>query len=240
MAFFDQFGGDDNYDAFSESGYRRLLKEFDRLIRPKPGEVLGDFGCGSGAITYRISRAYDLQVRGVDISEAMILANQKKYPNLRFEQKDIENTGYDPQSFDIIVFSGVLHHFPDFQQVLKEAYRLLRPGGRIFAFDPNYHNPIMWLYRADQSPFSTRIGLTENERLLKKQEIHSELSKVGFSNITVTSVGGVFRRKRKVDSKAVHAFLLPYNVIEKGIDVFGLGPIIGSFIISVATKASPS
>ena len=69
-------------------------------------------------------------------------------------------------SFDVVAFSSVLHHVPDFPAALREAVRVLRPGGRAFAFDPNALNPAMALLRVPESPFYSASGVSPNERPL--------------------------------------------------------------------------
>ena len=49
--------------------------------------------------------------------------------------------------------SGLVHHFPDPRKCAAETFRILRPGGRFMAFDPNRMNPFMYLYRDRSSPF---------------------------------------------------------------------------------------
>lgn len=234
VAFFNQFGDGKEWDAFSEDGYQRIIKEFEKLVQPKEKEVMGDFGCGTAPMTFRLQEKFGLEAFGLDLSDTMIQYNSQKYPHIKFLVKDIEETGFDDECFDIIVFSGVLHHFPNFHKVLEEAHRLLKKGGRIFAFDPHYYNPFLWIYRADESPLSSRGGLTENERLLTKAEIRRECESIGYKNINVGSISGV--SYKYVDSPLIRAVLMPYNLMEKVMDVTGLGKIIGSFIITYAEK----
>lgn len=234
IRFFDQFGEQGDYDVFPESGYQRILRELANLAKPQPGEVLGDFGCGTGAVTWRIQKEFALKVCGIDLSQEMIKYNQQKYPEISFSALDIEQTGLPSESFDIIVFSGVLHHFPDFSKVAREAHRLLKPGGRVFAFDPNEKNPFMWLYRSESSPISSKVGRTDNERLLGKSEICRVFADAEFQKVYVKAISGV--PFRYIESAAARLLLPSYNLVDKVIDLSGLGKYIGSFLITCANK----
>lgn len=169
VAFFDSFElrhGD--YDVLGECAYRRLLGLFAELVLPQPGERCIDLGCGSGAFTRRLAE-FQLDLTGLDISPRCIEAVRRASPHERYLVGDIRTTSFEAGAADIIVYSGVLHHCDQeaaHVEILKEGYRILRPGGRLFAFDPSAHSPSMWLYRDPRSPLYSSKGKTANEVLL--------------------------------------------------------------------------
>ena len=89
---------------------------------------------------------------------------RSKYPGLELIEGDAENLPFANESFDGVLLSGLVHHFPDPRRLAVEVRRVLKPGGRFVAFDPNRMNPFMWLYRDRASPFYSPVGVTENER----------------------------------------------------------------------------
>src|SRR3989338_11171242 len=98
-------------------------------------------GCGTGEFSERLEQ-YELEVTGMDISKKAVELCKEKYKkkkNMRFEVQDIEKTTWKDESANIIFLGGVLHHFPHREKVFKEAFRILKKGGRIFAFDPHYY-----------------------------------------------------------------------------------------------------
>ena len=80
-------------------------------------------------------------------------------------------------SFDGILLSGIVHHLPDPKRCAAEVFRVLRPGGRFVAFDPNRMNPFMWLYRDRSSPFYSSVGVTENERPVLAKAVAGSISR---------------------------------------------------------------
>ena len=75
--------------------------------------------------------------------------------------------------------SGVLHHLTtpaSRVQSLREALRLLKPGGHFLSYDPNAASPSMFLYRDPRSPLYSKVGKTDNEVLLSRGQIASELA----------------------------------------------------------------
>lgn len=232
IAFFDSFEAE-GYDVFTERGYSRILHEFKILVKPAPGEITADFGCGTGAFTDRL-RKFGLDCIGIDISSGSIGYARKRYPKVKFKVGDIEKTYLKDNSVDIVVFSGVLHHFQDFSGTIKESHRVLRKGGRIFAYDPNKMNPIMWLYRDKKSPFNSAKGKTENERLLASEEICSVFKQSGFRNIEVHAVSGV--GFKYVEGRIAKLILPAYNLIEALIDKTPLAKRYGSFLVSKGEK----
>lgn len=232
IEFFDKFENKE-YDVFGKKGYNRIIGEFNWLVKPKAGETLVDFGCGTGAFTKYLIQ-FNLKLIGIDISPKCINYAKSKFPEINFIRDDIEKTNFSSNSVDIVVFSGVLHHFDDFTKTIKEAHRILKPGGRIFAYDPNKNNPIMWLYRDENSPFCSKKGRTDNERLLTIEEIKEKLIEVGFKKFKVYSISGV--TYKYVESKVGKLILPIYNLLEIALDKISYSKKIGSFIITYAEK----
>ncbi|MDD3905532.1 MAG: class I SAM-dependent methyltransferase [Candidatus Omnitrophica bacterium] len=228
--FFNNFG--DDYDVLTEKAYSRILDSFSRVTHPTEGDRIIDLGCGSGAFTARLAKRYpNVNIVGVDISSVLIDKAKKANPNIKYAVLDIEHLPYPAETFDIAVFSGVLHHFIDMSPVLKEAYRVLKKDGRCFAYDPNNDNPFMWLYRNRKSPFFSSKGITSNERLLSRKDLRVAFMKAGFAS-DVFAIGGITYRYVNGPS----ALLPVYNFFEELSIVNPLIRRIGSFLISVARK----
>jgi len=235
IAFFGQFAGSKEYDVLTESTYRRILDHFEKQVQPRAGEVFGDFGCGSAAIASRVkSRWPFLTVKGVDLTEPLITHNKEKFKGIDFTVDDIESTRFEPSSFDIIMYSGVLHHFRDVTRVFAEAFRLLKPGGRVFAYDPNHYHPVMWLYRSPDSPVCSRSGITTNERLLKSEELAHQLGTAGFRKIRIQPKSGI--GYCYVDSRLMRWILPIYNFVDLLFEWSGFGRKWGAFLLTSARK----
>ena len=102
----------------------------------EPGGRILDIGGGSGYYASKIVRAAPLTVVGLDISSSMI--EQREADPLLTENVvgDMEDLPFEDGSFDAAMFVGCLHHVPDPLPALREANRVVRPGGRLFAAEP--------------------------------------------------------------------------------------------------------
>jgi SAM-dependent methyltransferase len=225
------------YEVLGDAGYERLMRAFERCVGPKPGQRCIDMGCGTGAVTRRLRR-FGLELEGMDLSPAAIEIARRSAQSERYSCGDVMASGLPDACCDIIVYSGVLHHFPtaaDRAKVLDEGFRLLVPGGKLFAFDPNRHSIAMWLYRDPRSPFSSRAGLTDNEVLLSRAELRNELSRAGFSQVDVRGIGGItFTHAEGATARA----LLPlYNLSAQLVRYSPLQNMLGTMLVSFAVKA---
>jgi SAM-dependent methyltransferase len=237
VKFFDGFVEEHgDYDVLGKGAYKQLLWQFGSLCEPHPHESCVDCGCGTGAFTRRLLE-FDLDLIGIDISPRSIQSAQAQATCETYIVGDITQLAMADLSVDIVVFSGVLHHFPESQfrnKILSEANRVLKPGGRVFGFDPSAHSPSMWLYRSPNSPFYSKMGKTINEVLLTRNQLRSELAQAGFERISVRGVGGI--TYRYVEGRVARAILPLYNMYEK---LLGMSPLenwLGTFLISYGLK----
>ena len=211
IAFFDGHGASNAYDVFTPNTNQWLIDIFVRLSALPRGARIADLGCGSGVFSDVLrQRGYDCT--GVDLSPALIRIAKQKYPGIEFIEGDIERLPFADASFDGVLLAGVLHHFTDRSQSVAEIKRILRPGGKFVAFDPNRMNPAMYLYRDRSSPFYSSVGVTENERPLLAGEIADTFRAAGFR------VGTEFHSgltSRYTASATARRLLPVYNLIDR-------------------------
>ena len=158
IAFFDAHAESDEYDVFTLQTNERLIAAFVRLSGLPHGARVADLGCGSGVFTELLRRRGYTSV-GLDISPKLVALGRRKYPGLGLVEGDAENLPFENASFDGVLLSGLVHHFPDPRRLASEVNRVLKSGGKFFAFDPNRLNPFMWLYRDRASPFYRSTAL---------------------------------------------------------------------------------
>lgn len=117
---------------------QKWKKELIRLLPPIDQPNCLDIACGTGDITFKISKKYkDAQICGLDITQAMIdqaikINNQS---NISFVCQNMSNTQFDNNSFDIVTGSYALRNSPDLKSTLLEINRILKKNGTLAILD---------------------------------------------------------------------------------------------------------
>jgi ubiquinone/menaquinone biosynthesis C-methylase UbiE len=115
---------------------RRVYDELVARSGAKAGDSVLDIGCGTGYFTRRAACAVTPggEVIGIDPSAPMIdYASRSAAPNCSFQVGSAQDLPFPDASFDLVISSLAFHHLPvkDRSTALSQAYRVLRPGGRL-------------------------------------------------------------------------------------------------------------
>lgn len=131
---------DSNQEQYHEKviAYNRQL--LSRVVATLPNKALHilDIACGTGYLGQFIDTNKHI-VNGIDISKKMISIAKKKYPAASYSIQDVYS--YKSQKkFDLVMGNAALHHFEDYETVIKRVTTLLLPHGCIFfSAEPNYY-----------------------------------------------------------------------------------------------------
>jgi len=147
-------------DRYDESLIVRLLDlaVMDEFVLAVLGESLCtsailDVGCGTGRLLERLAEAGARDLTGSDLTSRMVeLSRTRLSPfevDVELYQGDAE-TGlpWSAGSFDVVVATGVLHHFYNVKAALAEVKRVLRENGRLVVADPCFLTPLRETFNA--------------------------------------------------------------------------------------------
>ena len=127
---------------------------------PRSAQIL-EVGSGTGPVARRLARLERAeQVVGVDPSP-VFLARARELAegvdNLRFEEGDGRSLPYDEATFDLTVLHTLLCHVPEPETVIREAQRVLKPGGALAVFDCDFSTAS--LSTGDFDPFEAIVDV---------------------------------------------------------------------------------
>lgn len=134
-----------DYDAMNDIGslgMHRVFKQKLALeIKSKQYRRMLDLCCGTGDMAFLLaSQDPDIEVFGVDFSEQMLNQARKRQSkkgihNIEFLLQQAEHLMFRDEFFDCVVISFGLRDVGDCKEVLREAYRVIRPGGTIYCLE---------------------------------------------------------------------------------------------------------
>ncbi|KAH8480223.1 hypothetical protein Peur_062905 [Populus x canadensis] len=150
-----------------------------------------DIGCSVGVSTRFLADKFpSANVTGLDLSPHFLSVAQFKEKKIgprknpiKWMHANAEDTGFPPQSFDLVSVSYVFHECPEraIVNILKEAFRLLRPGGTIVVSDQSPKSkilqemsPVLFTLLKSTEPFLDEYHLTDLE---------GRMEEAGFINV---------------------------------------------------------
>ena len=135
----------------SRHGKLQLREKLVALLALNGDEKVLDAGCGLGLLSTAIAKQLKGgKVTAVDVwnpqalsgnSAEAALANARREgvaDRVRFEDGDLRKLGYQAANFDVAVSGAMVHFFdeePDRDQIVRELYRVVKPGGKLLIFD---------------------------------------------------------------------------------------------------------
>ena len=128
------------------------------------------------------------RIAGIDISQAGLDA----IPDGSLEKHlgDIKHmTMFQDGQFDVAIMSNFFHHFLDFgfDEFLKEARRVLRPGGHLFAFEPSILHPFSMAAWCGKRLFGNITGCVEDESPFRPGRLTAAMRRCEFENVTFSA-----------------------------------------------------
>lgn len=177
-SFFDSVAGRLGKDYVPGQSWKSVA---EALLRLMPPMTIADLGAGDGTFALLLAQGAK-RVIAVDTSARMIevgsdLAQRNGITNVEFRLGDMEEVPLATAEADLVFFSQSLHHALHPDRAIKEAFRILAPGGRIVVLDLLKHR------------FEEARELYADEWLgFSEAEVESMLEKAGFTAIQTSIV----------------------------------------------------
>lgn len=153
----------------------------------KPGETVLDLGSGGGFDCFLAAREVGEsgKVIGVDMTPEMVSLARKNaaeinLTNVEFRLGEIENLPVADSSVDIIMSNCVINLSPEKRKVFQEAFRVLKPGGRLSISDIVAVKPLPASFQNDPAMLCGCVG---GAALV--DDIRNILEEIGFSSISI-------------------------------------------------------
>jgi len=177
-AFFDSVAGRLGKDYVPGQSWKSVA---EALLRLMPPMTIADLGAGDGTFALLLAQGAK-RVIAVDTSARMIevgreFAERNSIRNVEFRLGDMEEVPIAEAEVDLVFFSQSLHHALHPERALKEAHRILGPGGRVVVLDLLKHR------------FEEARELYADEWLgFSEAEVEAMLEKAGFTSIQTSVV----------------------------------------------------
>ncbi len=178
--------------SVGDMSLKRRAVSIIRGLQLKNGDKVIDLGCGDGYFLYLLdSLPVKLQITGLDNDDWTIKRAKENLGKreIKIIKSTVTKIPLKSNSFDKIIMTEVLEHVENDGQALKEAHRILKPGGTMILTVPNWNFPFLWdpFNWILQRFFNTHItadfwsGIWLGHlRLYRKEVIRNKFLEAGF------------------------------------------------------------
>jgi len=190
--------GKEDFEAHARARYslEPFIFDFAKFDRSRGLRIL-EVGIGMGADYLEWLKA-GARATGVDLSAASVERTRQRCQQAGYEPDlriaDAEQLPFPDDSFDVVYSYGVMHHSPNTEQCVREAWRVLKPGGiaRIMIYHhPSITGAMLWL----------RYGFLRGKSL--RQSVFDHLESPGTKSYTRSEALAMFKSFTKVSTQLV-------------------------------------
>ena len=196
-----------DYEALSKKHFDGQAAEYDRRdtyyysrngkiscrdiaeqIRELPYESLLDVGCGTGFLIDLLTKQRPARYCGADLSDEMIrMAKKKQIEGAEFAVGSADKLPYPDETFDVVTCSQSFHHYPYPEQAMREAKRVLKPGGLYILSDTGIGGVGAWI----DNHILFRLMRSGDCRTTNRKGIEKQMAAVGFTVADSRQVKGM-------------------------------------------------
>ena len=218
---------DDRYDGHRGRCYHRHISDHIMSALPRGGFLL-DLGCGTGLFVQRYIEEGGRAV-GLDISPGMVRHGRLRSPGSGFCVGTAEILPFRDATFDALASLLAFSYVPDPGAMLRESYRVLKPGGRIAVCTLSrtvFTSIVPIVYQMGEKVGLKKVGVGDfGEHYYTNGEIAGLFGEAGFTDVSVgrcsfahlNLADPVFNLARKVEPIIEEKLpYLAYNICAAG------------------------
>ena len=226
------------WDASTKNFHEALLN-INRVLASRAGihenDHVLDAGCGIGGSSLWLAKNIGCKVTGIALNEKQLetgrrLAKQEHLDELvHFQQEDFTSTTFDAGSFDVIWAIESVCHAENKIDFLKEAHRLLKPGGRLIMCD---YFKKQGLSVNDAHIINRWINGWAIDDIPVIGEFVGQAEEVGFKNLVTENSNNAILRSSKRMAKAFYLGIIPsliYNFFHKNVSSHGKNNVVAAY-----------
>lgn len=183
---YDQMAAE--YDTSPEGYYTRPHKaELMKQVVLRDGDSVLDVACGNGFLLGELYKRASVHAFGMDLSENMIAAARKRYPDCTFAVGACVPLPFETESMDVVTVSCAFHHFEDPYAFAGECMRVLKENGVVYMAEPFFSPVTRWLANTVVFPFCK----SGDVKVYSEQELCRIFEAAGFQDVGTYTKGTV-------------------------------------------------
>lgn len=177
----------------ADMAFKKRVQTIFDWVEPSDEKLILDFPCGRGFYLNMFRYVSSCRLIGAELDWDVLQKAKRNVgdlPDLELMRANVYHMPYADNTFDAVIMSEILEHIDDDVQALREAFRVLKPGGVVAITVPNADYPFLWdpINRTLEWLFGRHIqhgpfaGIWANHvRLYWRDDLRRAVSEAGFA-----------------------------------------------------------